>query len=36
MSTLITATVSIWGQPVGAVQWDDRRRSGVLEYEGLR
>ncbi|GAB3243000.1 type II toxin-antitoxin system HipA family toxin [Hymenobacter seoulensis] len=33
MSALITATVSIWGQSVGAVLWDEKRRLGVFEYE---
>jgi serine/threonine-protein kinase HipA len=33
MSTLITATVSIWDKPVGAVLWDEKRRLGVFEYE---
>ena len=33
MSALITATVSIWGKPVGAVLWDEKRRIGVFEYE---
>lgn len=33
MSTLITATVSIWGQRVGYVLWEEKRRIGVFEYE---
>ncbi|GAB2796088.1 serine/threonine-protein kinase HipA [Hymenobacter luteus] len=33
MTPDITATVSIWGQRVGAVLWDARRRVGVFEYE---
>lgn len=33
MSSTNTAIVSIWGQPVGAVLWDDKRRVAVFEYE---
>jgi serine/threonine-protein kinase HipA len=33
MSITNTATVSIWGQSVGAVLWDEKRRIGVFEYE---
>ncbi|MCA8833341.1 type II toxin-antitoxin system HipA family toxin [Hymenobacter pini] len=33
MTPVNTATISIWGQPVGAVLWDDRRRIGSFEYE---
>ena len=33
MSMLITAKVSIWGQPVGVVLWDEKRRIGIFEYE---
>ena len=33
MRSVNTATVSIWGQPVGAVLWNERRRIGVFEYE---
>ena len=33
MTPTKTATVSIWGQPVGAVLWDARRRVGAFKYE---
>lgn len=33
MKSVKTATVSIWGQPVGAVLWNEKRRIGVFEYE---
>lgn len=33
MTSVNTATISIWGQRVGAVLWDDRRRIGSFEYE---